>query len=124
MDWSSEKILEEVESIHRDSGRLTLEEVEERHAEFKERFQKLFYAAAAPNFDAKELRWLLGVRDTAAAKGTPDIVRDTQVGEYYAKRYVYPITGEPSIADKKKAAKKVAQKYAENENEVRDSKQQ
>lgn len=111
MDWTSERILETVKNIHRDSGRKTIEEVEEEYKEFKENFQKLFYASIAPNFNFRELEWLLNVRDNATAKGVPDIVRDTHIGEHYAKKYVYPVTGEPSLNDKKNAAKKVAEKY-------------
>lgn len=117
MDWPSQRILATARDIHRDSGRKSLEEVEEEYKEFKEKFQKLFYACIAPGFNMQELEWLLGVRDNAAAKGTPDIVRDTHIGEHYARRYVYPVTGEPSLDEKKKAAKKVAKKYAENENQ-------
>jgi hypothetical protein len=116
MDWTSERIIATARDIYRDSGRKTLEEVETEYAEFKENFQKLFYACTAPNFNFQELEMLLRIRDNASRNGTPDIVRDTQVGEHYAKRYVYPITGEPSLEEKKKAAKKIAKKYAENEN--------
>ena len=69
--------------------------------------------ASAPNFNIQELKNLLAIRDRAKRENTPDIVRDTTVGEIYAKRYLYPVMGEPTLEQKKEAAKKVAKKYAQ-----------
>ncbi len=115
MDWSTEKILETVEQLREDSCYKNGDEIMEMYGEFRDKFPKLFYTCLSPDFNLGELRGLLQIRDNASRMGTPDIIRDTQVGEVYAKRYVYPVTREPSLSEKKVAAKKVAEKYAELE---------
>jgi hypothetical protein len=119
MDWSSDKIVETVEQLRKDSCYKNGDEIMEIYGEFRDKFPKLFYTCLSPDFNMDELRGLLNIRETASRTGTPDIIRDTQVGEVYAKRYIYPVTREPSMADKKLAAKKVAEKYVELDNASR-----
>lgn len=117
MDWTAEKIIETVEQLRKDSCYKNGDEVMEIYSEFREKFPKLFYTCLNPDFNMNELQGLLKIRDNAKSKGVSDIIRDTQVGEVYAKRYVYPVIREPTISEKKNAAKKVAEKYAELERE-------
>ena len=47
----------------------------------------------------------------SVTENIPDMVRDVTVGETLAKRYLYPVVGEPSTDDKRKAASKITSKY-------------
>lgn len=115
MDWTSKKIMDTVENLRKDSCYKNGDELVGIYGEFRDQFPKLFYTCLEPDFNMQELGNLLKIRDNATKENTPDIVRDTTVGEFYAKRYVYPVTGEPTLEEKKKATKKVAKRYVDME---------
>ena len=122
MDWNSEKILETVDNLRKDYLYLNENDIMTKYEEFKTLFPKLFYTCLEPSFNHQELKNMLEFRDQAKNSHTPDLVRDTKVGEYMAKKYVYPVTGEPSLEEKKEAAKKVAKKDAEQKEKLKNSK--
>ena len=61
---------------------------------------------------------MLQYRNKADNENIPNLVRDVTIGETMAKKYLYPVVGEPSIQQKKEAAAKVAQKYYNSKNGV------
>ena len=113
MDWSTTKILDEVKKLRSDSLTLTESQIESKYSEFKEKFPKLYYTALTPNFNYVMFENMLNYRNKAERDNIPDLVRDVTIGEEMAKKYLYPVVGEPSIKEKKKAAKKVAAKVAQ-----------
>jgi hypothetical protein len=110
MEWSKKKIIDTVESFQYDVCTKTTDEIEDKYDEFKQMFPKLYWTCLDPNFNLEELIGLLNIRDEASRNNTPDLVRDTTIGEHYAKKYVYPVVGEPTIEEKKIAARKAVLK--------------
>ena len=115
MDWGGEKIITVIDELRHDYLYMTEEEIFEKYKDFKEFFPKLFYTCLEPNFNSQELKNMLEFRDQAKVTQTPDLIRDTKVGEYMAQKYLYPVVGEPTMDQKKEAAKKVAKKQVELE---------
>jgi len=111
MDWNTAKITETIESVRKDSLYLTERDIQTKYSEFIEKYPKLYYTCITPDFDFKTFNTLLEYRDKAEKDNIPNLVRDVTVGETMAKKYLYPVVGEPTIEQKKKAASKVAQKY-------------
>jgi len=97
--------------LRSDSVLLSEKNVKIKYSEFFEKFPKLFYSSFEPNFDFSTFETMLQYRNKAEAEDIPDLVRDVTIGETMAKKYLYPVVGEPTIEQKKKAASKVAQKY-------------
>lgn len=110
MDWPREKILDTVESLRKDAREMNERSVHEKYGVFKEKFPKLFYSSLDPNFNIPTLEKLLDYRDKSEKDNVPTLVRDTAVSEEFAKKYLYPVVGEPSLEDKKKAARKIVEK--------------
>ena len=52
----------------------------------------------------------LNIREDVKVGAKTDLEANVQVGEYMAKKYVYPKTGEPTIAEKKEALRKIMKK--------------
>ena len=123
MDWSSKKIIQTARELRCDYRFKTSDQIMETYGEFRDTFPKLFYTCLEPNFEIEELEKLLRLRQQAIEENTPDIIRDTTVGEIYAKKYVYPLTGTPTLDQKISAGKKVAQKYVELEKQTQNSDQ-
>ena len=111
MDWNTNKIIETVGEIRKDSLYLTEKSVQAKYSEFIEKFPKLYYTCITPDFDFKTFHTMLKYRNKAEQDNIPDLVRDVTIGETMAKKYLYPVVGEPTIEQKKKAAAKVAEKY-------------
>ncbi len=111
MDWSKGKILDTVKVLRKDAQTLSESEIDDKYSEFKEKFPKLFYMSLTPNFNIGRLEGLVNYRDKASRDNVPDLVRDVTVSEEFAKEYLYPVVGEPSLEQKRDAAKKVAEKY-------------
>ena len=80
-----------------------------------EKFPKLYYSCMTPDFNMNTLNMMLNYRTKAETENIPDMVRDVTIGESKAKKYLYPVVGEPTIDQKKKAARKVAEKYYTND---------
>lgn len=111
MDWSKDKIIDTVKVLRQDAQTLTESDINDKYSEFKEKFPKLFYMALTPNFNVGHLEGLIDYRDKSSRDNVSDLERDIFIGEAFAKKYLYPVVGEPTIDQKKKAAKKVAEKY-------------
>ena len=111
MDWSTDKIVLTVTELKNDSVVLSEKSIRDKYSEFIERFPKLYYTCISPEFNINTLRAMLDYRNKAETENIPNLVRDVTMGETMAKKYLYPVVGEPSIEQKKKAAAKVAQKY-------------
>lgn len=111
MDWTKDTIINTVKSLRIDARTLKESEINEKYSELKEKFPKLFYMAMTPNFNIDRLGGLLDYRDKATQDNIPELVRDVTVSEEFAKEYLYPVVGEPTLEQKKIAAKKVAEKY-------------
>jgi hypothetical protein len=111
MDWNTTKIVDTVGELRYDYVTMTERDIRSKYAVFIEKFPKLYYTCIDPNFDMKTLDTLLQYRNKAENENIPNLVRDVTIGETMAKKYLYPVIGEPTIEQKKKAAAKVAQKY-------------
>jgi hypothetical protein len=111
MDWSKDKIISNIETLRKDSLYLKESEVKEKYSEFIEKFPRLYSLSIEPNFDIKSIEMMLNFRQKAIDENMPDMVRDVTIGEELAKRYLYPVVGEPTINQKRDAAKKIAKKY-------------
>ena len=115
MDWNTETILDTVKKLRHDCVYLKESEIESKYSEFKDNFPKLYYTTLTPNFNMTMLENMLKFRNKAEQENIPDLVRDVTIGEEMAKKYLYPVVGEPTVEQKKKAAKKVAQKVAQQQ---------
>lgn len=113
MDLSNEEILTLVDSLRLDSKTMNESGIKLKYADFIEKFPKLYYLALTPGFNKVMLTNMLNYRTKAKKENIPDLVRDVTIGEEMAKRYLYPVVGEPTIKQKKEAAKKVAVKVAQ-----------
>jgi hypothetical protein len=118
MDWSTSKIIETVKELRDDANTMPERDIKAKYDTFIEKFPKLYYTCIAPNFDMKTLETMLQYRNKADNENIPNLVRDVTIGETMAKKYLYPVVGEPSIQQKKEAAAKVAQKYYNSKNGV------
>jgi hypothetical protein len=119
MEWESSKIIQTIENLQYDACVKTVGEIDEKYGNFRERFPKLFYSCLEPNFRIEELKELLHMREKAKEDKTPDFIRDVSVAEKFSQRWLYPVVGEPTLEQKKAAAKKVAQKQVQMENEMK-----
>jgi hypothetical protein len=115
MDWTPEKIVSVIENVRKDSLYLTEKDIQIKYKEFMEKFPKLYYSCMTPDFNMNTLNMMLNYRTKAETENIPDMVRDVTIGESIAKKYLYPVVGEPTIDQKKKAARKVAEKYYTND---------
>lgn len=111
MDWTPEEIINTVETIRKDSTNLTEQQIKVKYETFIEKFPKLYYTCITPEFSMATLKTMLSYRTKAKVDNIPDMVRDVTIGETMAKKYLYPVVGEPTVEQKKKAAGKVAEKY-------------
>lgn len=111
MDWSKEKILSTVRELREDYLYMSEKDIEKKYADFKKDLGSLYLMVLTPTFNETILINLLEYRDKAKRENIPDMVRDVSVAEAISKKYLYPVVGEPSLADKKKAAKIIAKKY-------------
>lgn len=112
MDISKSEIYQVACNIVNDVSELTKKELEEKYDTFKKKFPKLYTICSETTNETKdknlrELNILLGIRDEVKRGSKNEIEANVQVSEYMAKQYVYPITGEPSLAQKKKALDKI-----------------
>ena len=111
MNWEDQDIINSVKEIRKDSEYLSEQQMKEKHAQFIEEFPKLYYTCISPSFSYDMLTSMLRYRKKAKDENIPDLVRDATIGEEMAKKYLYPVVGEPTLEQKKEAAKKVAAKY-------------
>ncbi len=112
MDITKEEIYRTAVNLINDAGTLTPQELEMKYEFFKDKFSKLYYTCVnvVPETKTKTLRELsilLNIRQEVKDGKKADIEANVQVGEYMAKQYVYPKTGEPTLEQKKVALQKI-----------------
>jgi hypothetical protein len=112
MDIDAAQIYSTVKNIINDLEAMTLPELNEKYKDFKEKFFKLYIMCTEVTPETKdktlyELGILLNIRDSVIDGSKDSIMANVQVSEYMAKQYVYPITGEPSLDQKKTAFQKI-----------------
>lgn len=109
---SKEDIYITVCNILEDKEILTQFELEEKYKDFKEKFFRIFDLCISSTEDKyndikQKISLMLNIRDDVKTGKKSDIEANVQVGEYCAKLYIYPKTGEPTIEQKKEALKKI-----------------
>src|SRR5574343_725348 len=114
MNISKSEIYHTVLNILGDLDKLNKTELEEKYKTFKESFFKLFETCIGVTQETKpkflrELAILLNMRESQLNGSKTAMESNVQVSEYMAKQYVYPITGEPSLEQKKVAMRKIIQ---------------
>jgi len=117
MDTDKTEIYITVNNIIDDKDLLTLDILSEKYADFKTKFPKLYEMSINhPNKKEflKELRLLLDLREDVITGRKTDVEANVQTGEYFGKKYVYPITGEPTQLQKKNALTKILQDIDKN----------
>ena len=122
MNLQKEYIYETSKKLIEDLHILTNNEIEEKYKDFKEKLPKLYEMCIKnePN-TLKELSILLNIREERKENKKTEIESNVQVSEYMAKKYVYPITGEPTLEQKKIALKKIVKDAVKKENETKES---
>ncbi len=114
MNYSKEEIYNTAIAIMDDLDKLNAQELEQKYMWFKEHFFKLYDTCITimPEEREKtlmELKVLLNIRDQRKAGTISNIESNVQVTEYMAKKYVYPIVGEPTKEQKREAIRKIIQ---------------
>lgn len=124
MNQDKTYIYETTKAIIEDVKTLSREELDIKYEKFKTDFYKLYETAiikSATPYDTsmflRELAIMLAIRQDVISGKKTDIEANIQVGEYMAKKYVYPKTGEPTIEQKKVALKKIVKKHEEEKKE-------
>tara|TARA_Y100000748_G_scaffold281721_1_gene261528 strand:- start:1364 stop:1735 length:372 start_codon:yes stop_codon:yes gene_type:complete len=102
-----ESIIQNAENIGKDSELLSKIEMDEKYKEFKERYPKFYKHIIDGNFDVNYFRQMISVREQAVSVSEGDETEksfngDVAVGEFLARRYVYPIQ-KPSQGDLEQA---------------------
>lgn len=109
--WTNEEIINEIKSIRSDTECCTEKEMTKKYETFSKTFPKLYMMSLTPHMNYEMLYKMLNYRKKAVDENIPDMIRDVTIGEMVSEKYIYPIVGEPSLEQKKKAAKIVAKKY-------------
>lgn len=112
MDINKEEIYKTAVNIINDAQTLSPVELEIKYETFKDKFYKLYDTCinVVPETKAKTLRELsilLSIRQEVINGTKADVEANVQIGEYMAKQYVYPKTGEPTKDQKKVALQKI-----------------
>ena len=115
MDWSKDKIIKTVKEIRGNFNNLTVQDIENNYKDFKEKFPKLYEFTLDKNFDIQILFQMLNHRDNSEKNNTSDFIRDVSISDSLAKKYLYPTFGEPTVEQKKIAAKKLLKKHYDSE---------
>lgn len=112
-EWPKREILETCEKIKNDVDLLTTKELVQKYRQFQKTFPK-FYELLLQNEPGlfEQLKLQLNIREEINVGSKSELEANVQLGDLYGKKYVYPITGEPSIEEKKDALRKIIQKDA------------
>lgn len=127
MNTPREEIEKTVKQLLKDVYTHTPVELEAKYKDFKENFFRLYTKclettpATVPQ-TLKELNTFLNIRDEVLSGKKSSLEANVQVGDYMGKKYVYPITGEPTKEQKLEYIKKAVQESAKKEKE-KDTKQ-
>jgi hypothetical protein len=110
-EWSKKEILETCEKIKNDVDILTAKELSQKYREFHKTFPK-FYELLLQNEQGlyEQLKLQLNIRDEINSGSKSELEANVQLGDLYGKKYVYPITGEPTTKEKKDALRKIISK--------------
>ena len=120
MDTDKTYIVSNINNIFTDRDLLTSDEINEKYAQFKEKFPKLFEAAL--EYENKEeflheLDNMLRIRSTRSTK-TSEIATNVSIGEHFGRKYIYPLVGEPSQAQKTVALQKIIKEDEKNSKDL------
>jgi len=127
MNVSKDEIYNTCVNIMTDARVLTNHDLQNKYYDFKEKFLKLYemcaYAADADKpYILGELKKLLNIREEVISGTKEEIAANVQVGEYVAKKHLYPVIGEPTMEQKKVALKKIIKEHHDNKKDYEDSK--
>ena len=101
-----------VNKIIDDKELINLDELSEKYGDFKTKFPKLYDMVINHQNKTeflRELCLLLDLREDVLTGRKSEIEANVQTGEYFGKKYIYPITGEPTHEQKKTALTKILQ---------------
>jgi hypothetical protein len=113
MDWSSENIRESFHQVIRDSYILSKNELEEKHTDFKNNFEKLYSIAteSVTNDTVKKskqtLEMMLKAREQMKNGSVTQLHAEMQVGNNLGHQFIYPKTQTPSREDYVRAVGKI-----------------
>jgi len=108
MNTSKDIIYSNASNLISDLDNLTLEEVEKKYSEFRIDFPKVYdLCLNSDSTTLPNLRLMLKIREEVKTNSKSEIEANVQVSEFFAKKYVYPKTGEPSLERKKEAIQKI-----------------
>lgn len=114
MDWSKDKIFETCMSIMADSDTLSKQQMDEKYEIFKKKFSKIYQMCSSTSSSIerqsilREISMMLGIREDIKTDKKDAFVGNVQIGEHFAKKYIYPKVGEPSLEDRKNALDKLS----------------
>jgi len=117
MDLNKNEIITTVYAIISDKDLLNLEELSEKYSDFKTKMPKLYEMTITHQNKQeflRELSLLLDRREDVITKRKTEIEANVQTGEYFGKKYIYPLTGEPTLDQKKTALTKILQESKQN----------
>ncbi len=117
MDWTNEEILKNVYEIENDMLILSQFDLDEKYKLFLEKFPKLYETVLLNDpVNKKHLIDMLNIRTNMKNGTVGNISGNIQAGEYLSNKYLYPITGVPTLEQKKIAYRKIIKKDIENKN--------
>ena len=103
MDTGSEEIKDTIKSIYADKLTLSKQELDEKYTEFKTKFVKLYETCTESEITEesmlKEIDMMLQVRQEHLDGKISNIAGNIKIGQLYATKYIYPVTGKPSKKD-------------------------
>jgi hypothetical protein len=116
MNVPKEEIYNYASGLVKDLNKLTIFEIEGKYKDFKEKFPKIynFCLEGTDKNILRELRILLDIRESVKNDDKSDIEANVQVSEYFAKQYLYPKVGEPTLEQKKSAMSKIINGIGKN----------
>lgn len=115
MNLNSDLIIETYNTYKIDKETKTQQELNAKNEDFIKRYPKIWLSFLDNVFELEKFKQLISIHEKSynSASGNHKAKKfesDTQVSETLAKEYLYPVIGEPSKQDKKKAYKKAWKK--------------
>lgn len=121
MDIDREYIFNTCQRLLKDLKEKPLEQIETEYKDFKEKNPKAYEICCTAKSDTEVLsilKLLLDIRDEKANGTKTAMYADVQVGEFFAKKYLYgKVMEEPTIAQKKAALEKILKNEKEKAKE-------
>lgn len=113
MDWSSDNIRRTFNQIIIDSKRLSKEEIENKHKNFRESFEKLYNIAIESvvnktvQSSLNKLDMMLKTRDNMNSGKMEKLTADMVVGNRLGDEFIYQKVHKPTKEDYKRAVDKL-----------------